>query len=85
MFFGLDWISALVKVSFQVVFAIITGLVFWICWNTVAPVYFTFLPAVWLTLPYWHVVKMMLVFTYVGEMMSKLVPSLVTNNTNIGN
>jgi len=77
MFFGLDWITALIKISFQVVFAIVTAIPFSMSWNAIAPVYLTFLPPVWLHVPYWHVVGLLLCATYVGGMIQKLTPQFV--------
>ncbi len=83
MFFGIDWAAAVVKASFQVVFAIVFGLIFWICWNSVAPIYFTFLPVLWLNLPYWITVKMVLIIGFLGEMINKLTPKIISvNNSN---
>ena len=85
MFFGIDWLTALCKISFQVVFAICSSIIFYLVWNTVAPVYLVaYLPTIWLELPFWHIVSMSLVITFIGEKIKSLVPTIVKVN-NISN
>ena len=82
--FGLEYIIAAIKIFCNIGFAIVTAIPAVIAWNCIAPVYLTFMPEVYLTIPYWHMVSILLVFTFVGEQVSKLVPTLVkveqTNN-----
>lgn len=77
MFFGIDWITALIKISFEIVFSIVTAIPAVIAWNCVAPVYLKFIPVLYQHLPYWHVVAIFLVVTYVGQLVNRLVPRIV--------
>ena len=78
MFFGLDWATAFIKISFEVVFSIVSAIPAWIAWNCVAPVYLSmYIPKVFQHIPYWHVVAIFLTFTYVGQLINKLVPRII--------
>jgi hypothetical protein len=76
--FGLEYIVALVKVFFHAAFAIVTAIPFYYSWNCIAPVYLDFIPEVYQNIPYWHVVGIFLVCTYVGEQIGKLTPKLIS-------
>lgn len=39
--------------------ALLSSIVLYFLWNFFAPTYFSFLPPVWLALPFWHVVGLM--------------------------
>ena len=80
MFLGIDWLSALIKISFQIVFAIVTALPFKIAWNCVAPAYLSFLPEVYHSIPYSHMIAIILVFSFVGEQINKITPKIVSVN-----
>ena len=41
---------------FAFVFAFLASIPFYFLWNWAAPIYFTFLPLVWLSVPFWHCV-----------------------------
>ena len=77
MFFGLDWLSALIKVSFEIVFSIVTAIPAMIAWNCIAPVYLSFIPKVYQHIPYWHVVAIFLAVTYIGQLVNRLTPRIV--------
>lgn len=74
---GIDWLVALIKISFNIVFAIVTAIPFVFSWNCVAPRYLYFLPEVYHHIPYWHLVAIILVSMYVGEIISRLTPKFV--------
>lgn len=57
---------------------IIIAIPFYFLWNWAAPIYFTFLPPVWLALPFWHIVGLFWVFGTVKYIM--LPSAKVTNN-----
>ncbi|MCK4828368.1 hypothetical protein KA005_72230 [bacterium] len=78
MFFGLDWATALIRLSFQVVFAIVSAIPFYFAWNAIASVYFKELDNQWLHLPYWHIVSLSLCAGFIGENLKKLVPQIVS-------
>ena len=77
--FGLEYITALVKVLFNIAFAIVGAIPFWISWNCIAPVYLSaYLPVVFLKLPYWDVVAIFIVCTFLGEQIQKLTPKIIS-------
>ena len=77
--FGLEYIAALIKVLFQVAFAIVSAIPFKIAWNAVVPVYFAqYVPAQLHSIPYWHFVGIILVFSFIGELIDKITPKFVS-------
>ena len=76
--FGLEYLLALMKIMIQIGFAIVTAIPFTITWNTIAPIYLDFLPLVYQDIPFWHVVSVILVCTYVGELITKVTPTFIT-------
>jgi len=81
--FGLEYILAFVKVAFQVAFAIVSAIPFYISWNAVIPVYFgTWVPTILWSISYWHFVGIILVFTFLGEQISKIIPKFISINDN---
>lgn len=76
--FGLEYIAALIKVFVNIAFSIVTAIPFYYAWNCVAPVYFNFIPIIYHQIPYWHIVGIFLVCTYIGEQIKKLTPKLVS-------
>lgn len=83
MFFGIDWFTAFMKISFNVVFSIVTAIPLVFSWNCVAPKYLYFLPEVYHHIPFWHVVAILLVARFVGEMINQLTPHFVSVNQNV--
>ena len=85
--FGMEYILAAMKMLVNIAFAIVTAIPFVIAWNCVTPKYLSFLPEVYHYIPYWHVVAIILVCRYVGELITMLVPTIVsisqTDNTQI--
>jgi len=75
--FGLEYVLALIKVLFKVGFAIVVAIPFGIAWNAIAPVYLSFLPELYLNIPYWHLVGIILVAGFVGDLIQSLTPTLV--------
>ena len=84
MFFGLDWLTAFVKISFEIVFSIVTAIPAYIAWNCVAPIYLSFIPKLYQHFPYWHVVAILLVVTYVGQLVNRLTPHIVHVDQKVG-
>lgn len=76
--FGLEYLIALVKVMFNVAFAIVSAIPFYYAWNCAAPIYLDFIPQVYQKLPYWHIVAIFIVCTFLGEQIAKLTPKLVS-------
>lgn len=76
--FGLEYVAALVKVCFNIAFSIVTAIPFYFSWNCIAPEYLDFIPEVYQSLPYWHIVGIFLVCTYLGEQISKLTPTILS-------
>ena len=77
MFFGIEWLTALIKISFEIVFSIVTAVPAMIAWNCVAPVYLSFIPKVYQHIPFWHVVAILLVITYIGQSINRLFPRII--------
>ena len=83
--FGLEYFFALSKIAFNIAFAIVTAIPFYFAWNCITPIYLDFIPIVYHNIPYWHIVGIFLVCTYIGEQIAKLTPKLVSvsqSNTN---
>lgn len=74
----LEYLLAIVKIIFDITFAIVTAIPAYIVWNYVAPIYLKFLPEVYLNIPYWKMVAIFLVCTYLGEQLKKLIPTLIS-------
>lgn len=50
-------VSGFIGILFLAFFsAFISSVILYFLWNFFAPTYFSFLPPVWLALPFWHVV-----------------------------
>ena len=76
--FGLEYLLALVSIAFKVGFAIVTAWPFRIAWNAVVPVYFAeYVPAQFFNIPYWHFVGILLVFSFLGDIIKSLTPKFV--------
>ena len=78
--FGKAYVLALLGSMYHFGFAIVSAVPFYFAWNTIAPIYFKFLPEVFYNLPYLHIVSFFLVFTYLGEQIAKLTPKLFSNS-----
>lgn len=76
--FGLEYILAMIKVLFNVAFAIVSAIPAYYAWNAIAPVYLDFIPMVYQNIPYWHIVGIFIVCTFLGEQVSKLTPKIVS-------
>lgn len=81
--FGLEYIMALIKIAFQVAFAIVSAIPFMFAWNAVIPIYFAlYIPEQLHNIPYWHFVGILLVFTFIGEQVQKLTPTFISISQN---
>ena len=76
--FGLEYVLAAVKVLYQIAFALVTALPAKWAWNCMAPVYLHFMPETYQNIPYWHMVSIFLVCSFVGEQIRKLIPTIVS-------
>ena len=84
--FGLEYIIALVKVFFQVAFAIVSAIPFYISWNAVVPVYFAiYIPTQLHYISYWHFVGIILVFSFIGEQIQKITPKFIKISQSVEN
>lgn len=89
MFF-LEYLLALIKILFNIAFAIITAIPSRLAWNCIAANYlYTYFPdhleASLVKVPYWHMVAFILLCTFLGEQIQKLTPKLISidqTNTN---
>jgi len=83
--FGLEYVLALIKILFNIGFAIVTALPFHFAWVRLAPKFFSFLPKIWIGLSYWEMVGILLISMFVGDLIQRLTPKFVNvtqNNTN---
>jgi len=79
--FGLEYIIAFIKIAFNVAFAIVSAIPMYYSWNCIAPKYLaTYIPQQFLVLPYWHIVAIFLICTFLGEQIQKLIPTIVSIN-----
>lgn len=76
--FGLEYIPAFIKIAFNIAFAIVTAIPLSFCWNHLAPTYFYFIPKLYQNIPFWHVVGLLLIITFLGEQINKLVPTIIS-------
>ena len=77
--FGLEYLLAFVKVAFNVAFAIVSAWPMYYAWNCIAPKYLAaYIPAQFLNLPFWHLVAIFIVCTFLGEQIQKLTPKIVS-------
>jgi hypothetical protein len=76
--FGLEYIISLMKISIDIGFAIITAIPTYYAWNCIAPIYFSFLADKYQNIPYWHIVSLFLICTYLGEQIEKIIPKLIS-------
>ena len=61
------------RVAFQVALAIFSAILFSIVWNTVIPIYFSvYVPSQFHHVSFWNVVAMILIFTFLGELIQKI-------------
>ena len=81
--FGIEYLFALIKIAFQVAFAIVSAIPFVIAWNAVAPIYLGFLPVIYHKIPYWHFVGIILVCSFLGEQIGKLTPKIISINQEV--
>lgn len=85
--FGLEYLSALVKIMWNIAFAIVTAIPTWYCWNWIIPKYAaSYIPKMFQQLPYWDVAAILFLLTILGEQIKKLVPTIVSvsNDTDVG-
>ena len=81
-----EYIVGLIKIAYQLAFAILSAIIFKPAWNCIASNYLNeWLPEKFLFIPYWHVVAFILVCTFLGEQVQKLTPKFVSvsNNTEV--
>lgn len=84
--FGIEYLLALVKIAFQVAFAIISAIPFKIAWNAVVPIYFAnYIPIQLHHIEYWHFVGIILVFTFLGEQIRKITPRIISVSSDVKN
>jgi len=76
--FGLEYILALIKILFQIAFALVTALPAKLAWNCFAPIYLDFIPKLYQSIPYWHMVAFLLVVSIASEIVEKLTPKFVS-------
>jgi len=75
--FGFEYVAALVKILFNIGFAIVIAIPFSIVWNGLAPIYLSFIPVLYLSIPYWHLVGIILICGFVGDLIKSIVPTII--------
>ncbi len=75
--FGLEYLPVIIKILFNIAFAIVSAVPFYFAWNYTAPIYLNFTPQLYQNLPYWHIVALFLICTFIGEQIKKLVPTFI--------
>jgi len=78
--FGLEYLIAFSKIAFNIAFSIVSAIPMYFCWNCIASVYLSFIPELYQNIPYWHIVGIFLVCTFIGEQINKLIPKLISIN-----
>lgn len=63
-------------ISFIISFSL--AIPFFFIWNALAPIYFYFLPAVYLSIPFWHVVGLFMILPILKYM---LIPTFSTSSS----
>jgi len=53
--------------------ALVVGGIFWFTWNKLASIYFYFLPEVFHTIPYLHIIGLMIIINVLGGLVSKVI------------
>lgn len=77
--FGMEYIMALIKVLFQIAFAIVSAVPFSMAWNAIIPIYFLeYIPSQFHNIPFWHFVGIILVFSFLGEQIQKITPKIIS-------
>ena len=76
--FGLEYILATIKILFNIAFAIVSAIPACFVWNRIAPIYLDFIPELYQNIPYWHMVGIFLVCTFLGEQIQKITPKIVS-------
>jgi hypothetical protein len=62
-------------------FATFLSVPFWFLWNILAPTYFYWLPPVYLHLPFWDVVGLVMLMSMIDTIMPKFVSSSSSSNS----
>ncbi len=74
----IGYVMVMVNIMVNIILAFITAIPACIGWNSIAPIYLKFLPEVYLNIPYWKMVALFLVCTYLGEQLKKIIPTLIS-------
>lgn len=87
--FGFEYFLALMKIAINVAFAIVGSIPLFYAWNLIAPIYLSeYLPKIYLKLPFWHIVSLLILLHFISEQVQALFPRLVSvshSNTNNSN
>jgi hypothetical protein len=76
-----EWLVGLIAICYQFAFAVLSSILFKPAWNCVAEKFlFDVIPERFLYIHFWEMVAIILVFSFIGEQVKKLVPTLVSIN-----
>lgn len=80
--FGFEYVLAFMKIAINVGFAIVTAIPLYFAWNCIAPIYLSFIPIIYQCLPYWHIVGILLIVQFGGEMIQNITPKFISISQN---
>ena len=65
----------------NILFVIIVAIPFTMAWNYIAPRYLSFIPSVYQDIAYLPIVSMLLLVTYIGDIIQDLTPKIISKNS----
>ncbi len=80
--FGIEYLVSIIKVLVVMGASIIWAIPVNFIWQKIGNVYFDFLPGVWLNIPYWHIVGLSILLSFIGANISKVVPAISKTTIN---
>jgi hypothetical protein len=66
--------------AISLLFSMSLSLPFWFIWNKIAPIYFYWLPEVYLTIPFWHCVGLFIVIPIIKKVLTPNFASTTVSN-----
>lgn len=75
--FGLEYFLSLIKVFVIMGSAIVWAIPVNFIWSKIGYIYFPFLSEKWLNIPYWHIVGLTILISFIGSRINALTPKIV--------
>ena len=82
--FGIEYLLSAMMVLVQLGMAIVWAIPVNIIWSKIGHIYFSFLPDVWLNIPYWHIVGLTFLAAFLGSVIKDLTPKIVSIDNSKG-